>query len=83
MVDQFMLHLMFQAFTHPESSHSILAQEAEDLFVRHDANGDGTITEEEFLKDPFIEFEQVINKSRINQIDQLRTNPKSIYKFGK
>jgi hypothetical protein len=60
--------VMFQAFTHPESSHSILAQEAEDLFVRHDANGDGTITEEEFLKDPFIEFEQVRNKSRINKI---------------
>jgi len=46
-----------QSFTHPESSHSILAQEAEELFSRHDANGDGIITSEEYLKDPFIEFE--------------------------
>ena len=48
----------FQAFTHPESSHSILAQEAEELFGRHDADGDGTISEAEYLKDPFVEFDE-------------------------
>ena len=46
-----------QSFTHPESSHSILAVEAEDLFLRFDANADGFITEAEYLKDPFVEFD--------------------------
>ena len=48
---------IFQSFTHPESSHSVLAQEAEELLSRHDTNGDGIITEAEYLKDPFVEFD--------------------------
>lgn len=59
-----------QSFTHPESSHSILAQEAEDLFSRHDVNGDGIITSEEYQKDPYIEFEE--------EVDYLTLNPKYI-----
>ena len=46
----------FLAFTHPESSHSWLAQNAEEIFGRHDSDGDGKITEEEYINDPFAEM---------------------------
>ena len=46
----------FLAFTHPESSHSWLAQNAEEIFGRHDNDGDGQITEKEYISDPFSEM---------------------------
>ena len=48
----------FLAFTHPESSHSWLAQNAEEIFGRHDSDGDGKITEEEYINDPFMELQE-------------------------
>jgi len=39
----------FLAFTHPESSHSLMAQTAEETFGRFDADGDDRITLEEYL----------------------------------
>ena len=48
----------FLAFTHPEASHSWLAQNAEEIFGRHDADGDGQITETEYINDPFSEMQE-------------------------
>jgi len=48
----------FLSFTHPESSHSWLAQNAEEIFGRHDADGDGQITETEYINDPFEEMQE-------------------------
>ncbi len=48
----------FLSFVHPESSHSALAQQMDELISRHDNDQDGIITLEEFLDDPFIEFTQ-------------------------
>ena len=48
----------FLAFTHPESSHSWLAQNAEEIFGRHDADGDGQISETEYINDPFSEMQE-------------------------
>ena len=33
----------FLGFTHPESSHSGLSQQLEEMLIRHDLNGDGVI----------------------------------------
>ena len=54
----------FLAFTHPESSHSWLAQNAEELFARHDNDGDGRITEQEYLSDPFLERDENENEDK-------------------
>ena len=54
----------FLAFTHPESSHSWLAQNAEELFARHDSDGDGRITEQEYLSDPFLERDENENEDK-------------------
>merc|ERR1719219_2869071 len=39
----------FLAFTHPESSHSGLALQMEEMLVRHDLDGDGAIALHEYL----------------------------------
>ena len=54
----------FLAFTHPESSHSWLAQNAEEIFGRHDTDGDGQITEKEYLNDPFQEMEESVKEDK-------------------
>ena len=46
----------FLGFTHPESSHSLLAQTAEETFGRYDADSDMRITLEEYLNEPFTEL---------------------------
>ena len=56
----------FLAFTHPESSHSILAQQTEETLGRFDGNGDGVITLEEYVSDPYIEFTPDELKDRQN-----------------
>ena len=47
----------FLAFTHPESSHSMLAQTAEETFGRFDADSDNKMTLEEYLNEPFAELD--------------------------
>lgn len=54
----------FLSFTHPESSHSSLAQQAEEMFGRYDADSNGVITLNEFLQDPYIEFDDDEKSSR-------------------
>ena len=61
----------FLAFTHPESSHSILAQQTEETLGRFDANGDGFITLEEHLSDPYIEFNQEEITDRKRQFHEI------------
>ena len=56
----------FLAFTHPESSHSILAQQTEETLGRFDGDGDGVITLEEYVSDPYIEFTPDELKDRQN-----------------
>ena len=46
----------FLSFIHPESSHSALAQQVEELIARHDMDGDGNISLEEYLQDEVIEW---------------------------
>ena len=59
----------FLAFTHPESSHSWLAQNAEEIFARHDTDGDGQITEEEYISDP---FEEMAESNKEEKIEEFR-----------
>lgn len=64
----------FLGFTHPESSHSGLSQQLEEMLIRHDLNGDGVIELKEYLDDPFyLELtseEQAIRKQEfLDQID--------------
>lgn len=46
----------FLSFSHPESSHSALAQQMEEMIGRHDDDGDGLISLDEYLDDPFVDF---------------------------
>lgn len=48
----------FLSFTHPESSHSMLAQTAEETMGRYDANDDGKISLDEYLNDPFVQLDE-------------------------
>jgi len=64
----------FLGFTHPESSHSGLSQQLEEMLIRHDLNGDGVIALQEYLDDPFyLELtseEQAMRKREfLDQID--------------
>ena len=62
----------YLSFTHPESSHSALAQVVEELLGRHDQNEDSKISLDEYLEDPVIEFTaDEINdrKRRFNAMD--------------
>jgi len=64
----------FLGFTHPESSHSGLSQQLEEMLIRHDLNGDGVIELKEYLDDPFyLELtseEQAVRKQEfLDQID--------------
>ena len=59
----------FLSFTHPESSHSLLATETEELFGRHDADENGVISLQEYLEDPFIEFDKEEIEERRRRLD--------------
>ena len=56
----------YLSFTHPESSHSALAQLIEELLGRHDQNEDSKISLNEYLDDPVIEFtaEELADRKR-------------------
>ena len=56
----------YLSFTHPESSHSALAQLTEELLGRHDQNEDSKISLNEYLDDPVIEFtaEELADRKR-------------------
>ena len=65
----------FLSFSHPESSHSALAQQMEELIGRHDDDGDGIITLKEYLEDPFIDFTPEEKTARKKQfLDQIDSN---------
>lgn len=56
----------YLSFTHPESSHSALAQLIEELLGRHDDDDDSKISLNEYLDDPVIEFteEELADRKR-------------------
>jgi len=63
----------FLSFAHPESSHSALAQQMEELIGRYDLDGDGKVSLQEYLQDAFIEFTpseaEIRHRQFIDQID--------------
>lgn len=62
----------FLSFSHPESSHSALAQQMEEMIGRHDDDGDGVISLNEYLDDPFVDFtpeELETRKKRFKELD--------------
>ncbi len=60
----------FLSFTHPESSHSILATQTEELFGRYDADENNVITLNEYLDDPFLDFTDDEKKERTKEFTE-------------
>ena len=64
----------FLSFTHPESSHSALAQIVEEKLARHDLDDDGKISLDEYLDDPVIEFTEEEIAQRHRKFKDMDTN---------
>jgi len=60
----------FLSLEHPESSMAMLMGQVEELLEKHDDNEDGTITREEFVKDPFHDLDKKEESLRRTEFDK-------------